>query len=214
MTTLLKLIEKQNLAATLLAILTLVVFPTHNNTTQAATNDVLVFEVSAEHLTQSLLTYQTILEHEYLVSGLEDYLVKKQSPLAPFAREIVELPQWEHAMGIVFVESTYCRFARNFNCGSLGVAPGHKQWRKYANAYEGFKDLTTLLEKPMYKDRLNTCKKKLGVYVVPGSSRWLGGCEKVQGEMNELVLNAKKNSENLANQHIDNSQNAFLAFSF
>jgi hypothetical protein len=43
----------------------------------------------------------------------------------------------------------------------------------------------------MYKDRLNTCAKKKGVYVVPGSSRWVRGCEKVEMELKAIVSSAE-----------------------
>lgn len=211
MKTLLKLIEKQNLASALLAILAIVVFPTHNVQADSTETASFVFEVTEESLTKSLLTYQELMENDYLVKNLELYLLEKKSPLAPFAGEIVKLPQWEHAMGIVFVESNFCRFAKNYNCGSLGVAPGHRQWRKYANAYEGFKDLTTLLEKPMYKERLNTCGKKIGIYVVPGSARWKNGCEKVEKEMQSLVADANLVRQEVANQHLTNNTHPLLA---
>jgi hypothetical protein len=63
------------------------------------------------------------------------------------------------------------------------------------------------IEKPMYKDRLNTCAKKIGVYVVPGSGPWRRGCEKVQSEMEAITLKARVASESLANQQLAVSKN-------
>lgn len=206
MNTLLRLIEKQNIAALLLIVITVLVFPNHNVSAQT-TEPNLVFDVSEEKLAESMLSFDELKQQDYLVQSLRKYLEEKQSPLAPDADKIVQLQDWQHAMGIVFVESNFCRFARNYNCGSLGVKPGHNAWRQYKTAYEGFADLTELLQKPLYKDRLNTCAKKKGVYVVPGSTKWVRGCEKVQKEMEQLVAEADAVRQELASQQLAASKN-------
>lgn len=158
--------------------------PTANN------NTAMVFELKPNALNAGL-KMDEVADNDELVKSLQDYLESKGSPLAPFAGQIVTLPQWQHALGITFVESNYCKRAANFNCGSVGVKPGHSQWRQFTTAYDGFKAVSDLLEKPLYKDKYNTCKKKLKVYVVPGSMNWLRGCERVEKEMNELTAKAE-----------------------
>ncbi len=156
----------------------------------ATASNTIVFELKPNALNPGL-KMEDITNNDELVNALQEYLEGKGSPLAPYAHQIVTLPQWQHALGITFVESNYCKRAANFNCGSVGVKPGHKQWRQFNTPFDGFKAVSDLLEKPLYKDKYNTCKKKLKVYVVPGSPNWLRGCEKVEKEMNELVVKAE-----------------------
>ncbi len=146
----------------------------------------LVFEINPSAV--SLITQKKSLNvqdlaNAELAAAVQEYLESKKSPLAPYADQIILEPNWEQALGITFVESNFCARAANLNCGSVGVKPGHSQWRKFENHFQGFQAVTKLLDKPLYKNKYNTCKKKMGVYVVPGSANWLRGCEKVEREM-------------------------------
>lgn len=160
-------------------------------------NQSLVFELKQNALkeNQAGLSMDEVAKQDELVQAVRSYLEAKKSPLAAYAPQIVKLPQWQHALGITFVESNFCSTANAFNCGSLGVGPSSPYWQKFQSPYDGFAALTALLEKPMYKERLNTCAKKKGIYVVPGSARWVRGCEKVESELNSIVTQA-----NTANQ--------------
>ena|SRR3990167_1686597 len=137
------------------------------------------------------LTYDEIIAQDPLVQKLTAYLEKHNATLAKDAHKITTLPQWQRALAISFVESNFCEKAKNNNCGSLGVAPGHKLWRRYPTKFDGLADLSRLLEKPMYKERLNTCQKMKGVYVVPGSSRWVNGCNKISNDLVTLTREAE-----------------------
>ena len=201
-------IEKAILVVAFLPLVS-VVYPETVAVAHAAQNpeqNALVFEVNSKAKTETLLnqnqlTYDELLQNqpcknEILVNKVRAYLETKRSPLAPFADKIVCEPQWQRALAISFVESNFCRVAANNNCGSIGVKPGHKLWRKYANAFEGWKDMTLLLERPIYKQKYTTCKSMMGVYVVPGSPRWLNGCNKVSNEL--LAITAAAEQEKLA----------------
>lgn len=156
-------------------------------------NQSLVFELKQNALKENEtgLSIDEVRKNDELVTAVRLYLESKQSPLAPYAHLIVQEPNWQQALAITFVESNFCRKAANMNCGSVGVAPNHQSWRKFENHFNGFQAVTKLLDKPLYKDKYNTCKKKLGVYVVPGSPNWLRGCEKVEQEMHNLVTEAE-----------------------
>lgn len=167
-------------------------------------NSALVFNIeqkpnSAELDLPVYLSTEEAIKNDPLTKKVEKYLEDKGSPLAPYAWQIVQLPQWEQALGITYVESNFCKVANGYNCGSIGVGPGHPAWRRYPTAFEGFKDLTTLLEKPIYKERFTTCKSKLRVYVVPGSQRWLNGCESVSQQMFKFAQEANHDRIALAN---------------
>ncbi len=178
-------------AVGLLITLMSLIYP-HSGAAQTATEGTpsLVFEIKPNAL-ESISNPSTVsvetLANEELATAVQKYLESKKSPLAPYANQIILEPNWQQALGITFVESNFCAKAANMNCGSVGVAPGHKQWKRFENHFQGFQAVTKLLNKPLYKDKYNTCKKKMGVYVVPGSANWLRGCEKVEREMSVLV---------------------------
>ncbi len=70
------------------------------------------------------------------------------------------------------------------NCSGIGVAPGHRLWRKYTTHLDWFKDMSALMEKPMYKEKFTTFQKMRGVYVQPGSANWVNGA---QAKYNDLI---------------------------
>lgn len=163
---------------------------------QTQGNQSLVFKIEPKlnepQQTKSLLSMDEVVKNDPLTIEVQNYLAERGSPLASYAAEIVKLPQWEQALGITFVESNFCAYANSNNCGSLGVGPNHPAWRRYTTAFDGFKDLTQLLEKPIYKERFPTCQSKRGVFVVPGSNRWVNGCNQVVQELAALGSNARE----------------------
>lgn len=179
-------------ASGLLIALLSIIYP-HSGAAQTVTNEgtpSLVFEIKPNAL-ESIIASGAVsvedLANQELATAVQEYLESKKSPLAPYAGQIILEPNWQQALGITFVESNFCAKAANMNCGSVGVAPGHKQWKRFENHFQGFQAVTKLLDKPLYKEKYNTCKKKMGVYVVPGSANWLRGCEKVERDMSALV---------------------------
>lgn len=162
----------------------------------------LVFEIDSKS-NQKLLTYDELAQYHsrtdmptLLAPKVKAYLESKGSPLAQYADEIVKQPQWQRALAISYVESNFGKRCADNNCSGIGGAPSMKSWRKYPNKLEWFKDMTALLEKPIYKERYTNCKAMLGVYVVPGSQRWLNGCNQVSNEL--LALTEQANQERLA----------------
>ncbi|MEK7592172.1 MAG: hypothetical protein AAB508_02125 [Patescibacteria group bacterium] len=146
----------------------------------------LVFEVKNLNLQSNAqgLKFQEITDNDPLVNNLKIYLQKFSSPLAPYAQEMVKQPQWQRALAISWVESNFCKRHADNNCSGIGVAPGHKLWRKYATHLDWFKDMSALMEKPIYKEKYATFQKMRGVYVQPGSANWVNGANK---KYNELV---------------------------
>lgn len=208
-------IKSRVLAVLMIAVISTIIYPEMGKTAHASQgNQSLVFELKPNALKENSsmasatqLQMKEVAANDALVQGVQKYLESRKSPLAPYASQIVLEPNFEQALAITFVESNFCAKAANFNCGSVGVGPSHKSWRKFDNHFEGFQAVTKLLEKPLYKDKYNTCKKKMGVYVVPGSSNWLRGCEKVENDMKALVADAGNTRRNL----IATSQPASIA---
>jgi hypothetical protein len=114
-------------------------------------------------------------------------LEKHRSPLAEFAGEMVKQPQWQRALAISWVESNFCKRHMDNNCSGIGVAPGHKLWRKYETHLDWFKDMSALMEKPIYKEKYTTFQKMKGVYVQPGSANWVNGAQKKYNELIKLT---------------------------
>ncbi len=194
------------LAVLMIAVISSIIYPETGKVAHASTgNSSLVFELKPNALKEnSSITSATQLQmnevaaNDALVQAVQKYLEARKSPLAPYASEIILLPNWEQALGITYVESNFCARAANFNCGSVGVKPGHPAWKKFETPLDGFRAVALLLEKPLYKNKYNTCKKKMGVYVVPGSSNWLRGCERVEGDMKALISQAENANRSIA----------------
>lgn len=133
------------------------------------------------------LTLDAVIANDPLVNNLKLYLEKHRSPLAEFAGEIIKQPQWQRALAISWVESNFCKRHMDNNCSGIGVAPGHKLWRKYETHLDWFKDMSALMEKPIYKDKYTTFQKMRGVYVQPGSANWVNGAQKKYNELIKLT---------------------------
>jgi hypothetical protein len=166
-------------------------------TAQNPEEPALVFQVNSKAKTEILpqdqlsITYDELVLNEPLVRKVREYLESKGSPLAEYTEEMVLLPQWQRALAISFVESNFGKYCANNNCSGIGVSPSHPSWRKYPTKLDWFIDMSALLEKPIYKERYTTCAKMKGVYVVPGSSRWVYGCDKVSNELLAITKEAE-----------------------
>lgn len=164
-------------------------------------NQPLVFEVKNQILNntgKNTLTIDELASNDPLVNNLKIYLQKYNSPLAEYADQMILLPQWQRALAISWVESNFCRNDVDNNCSGIGVAPGHKLWRKYENNLEWFKDMTALMEKPLYKERFKTFKQMKGVYVQPGSMKWVNGAQQKYNELVKLTEESEKQREIIA----------------
>jgi hypothetical protein len=171
-------------------------------TAQNKSDKALVFEISSKS-TQKLLSYDELAQYHaktdvnvYLAPKVKSYLESKGSPLAVYADEIVKQPQWQRALAISYVESNFGKRCADNNCSGIGVAPSHPSWRRYPTKLEWFKDMSALLEKPIYKQKYTNCNAMKGVYVVPGSATWVNGCNKVSNEL--LAITAQAENERIA----------------
>lgn len=160
-------------------------------------NKALVFEIDSKS-TQKLLTYDEVVRFEattninvFLAPKVKAYLESKGSPLAEYAEEIVKQPQWQRALAISYVESNFGKRCADNNCSGIGVAPSHPSWRRYATKLDWFVDMNRILEKPIYKERFTNCNAMKGVYVVPGSARWVNGCNSVSNDLLAITEQAK-----------------------
>lgn len=168
----------------------------------------LVFEIDSKSKqnsinAQSLLSYDELAAYHantdiptILAPKVRAYLESKGSPLAVYADEIVKQPQWQRALAISYVESNFGKRCADNNCSGIGVSPSHKSWRRYSTKLDWFKDMSALLEKPTYKVKYTNCNSMKGVYVVPGSARWVNGCNQVSNEL--LAITAQAEQERLA----------------
>jgi hypothetical protein len=127
-----------------------------------------------------------------LAVRLNKYLVDHNSPLAPFACDMVKQPQWQRALAISWVESNFGRFCADNNCSGIGVAPGHPSWRKYETKLAWFKDMCKLLETPRYKEKYTTFEKMRGIYVYPGSDNWVNGAKKKYADLIGITEDAEE----------------------
>ena len=148
---------------------------------------------------QNYLTFKQITSSDPLTIRLEKYLEEHNSPLAEYASEMIQQPQWQRALAISWVESNFCLHHQDNNCSGIGVAPGHPSWRKYPTHLEWFKDMAKLMERPLYKDKLTTFEKMRGVYVYPGSNSWVYGAKTKYAQLMALTAEAENERIALAN---------------
>lgn len=172
----------------------------------------LVFQIKHPNIIQQnqnlpALSYTALAGQDPLVIKLQNYLQEHNSPLAEYSSEIVRQPNWEKALAVSYVESNMGIHCYDNNCSGIGVKPGHPSWRKYPTKLDWFKDLSLLLEKPLYKDRFNTFEKMRGVYVQPGSANWVYGAKKIYAELMILEKDAEE-------QKIASSQNSVQQSTF
>lgn len=149
--------------------------------------------------TTNSLTYDQIVASDPYAVRLKAYLEKHNSPLAEYADQMVTLPDWQKALAISWVESNFGIHCADNNCSGIGVAPGHPSWRRYPNKLEWFKDMTALLQKPIYKEKYTTFRQMKGIYVYPGSEAWVNGAQKKYNEL--MALTADAENEKLATAH-------------
>lgn len=165
---------------------------------QTGKNQPLVFEIKDSSLIQksnNSLSYQALIQSDPLVTNLKTYLEDHDSPLAEYADEIIKQPQWQRALAVSWVESNFGRHCYDNNCSGIGVEPGHPSWRRYPTKLDWFKDMTQLLEKPIYKDNYNTFEKMRGVYVHPGSPAWVYGAKTKYAELMSLTMEAEEQKQ-------------------
>lgn len=174
---------------------------------QTSSPQAIIFEIKGSTTSNSQisgptapqsLSIEEVESNDPLVIKLKAYLEKHNSPLAEYSAEIVKQPQWQRALAISWVESNFGRRCADNNCSGIGVAPGHKLWRKYPTKLDWFKDMSALMEKPIYKEKYTTFKQMLGVYVVPGSPQWLNGATKKFNELTALTEEAEAEKRALA----------------
>lgn len=146
---------------------------------------------------QTLLTFDEITSNNPLATSLQKYLEDHNSPLAPYAPEMIKQPQWQRALSISWVESNFCIHNVNNNCSGIGGAPGQSTWRKYPTVFEWFKDMSALMETPRYKYTYTTFEKMNKVYVQPGSANWVLGSNQKYRELMALTSDAEQ--EKIAN---------------
>ena len=149
---------------------------------------------------QKSLSMDDIVSNDPLTIRLKQYLQDHNSPLAPYASEMVKQPQWQRALAISWVESNFCIHNVDNNCSGIGGAPGQASWRMYPTVFDWFKDMCALMETPRYKNTYTTFEKMNRVYVQPGSQNWVNGSKQKYGELMALTSQALDDSVALANQ--------------
>lgn len=182
-------------------------------------NSALVFEIkdssklsatqtATQTENQKSITFEQITTNDPLTIKLKAYLEDHNSPLAEYADEIIQQPQWQRALAVSWVESNFGRFCADNNCSGIGVAPGHPSWRKYPTKLEWFKDMSQLMERPIYKERFTTFEKMRGVYVQPGSASWVYGAKRKYAEL--MILTTEAQNEKLAMTTIEQESSETL----
>lgn len=174
---------------------------------QTKENSALVFDVNSKQIpTQITLSYvlqpyivevpNDIRPNDILALKLKKYLEEKKSPLAEYSDKIITLPQWQRALAISWVESNYGIHCHSNNCSGIGGAPGMASWRQYPDKLAWFEDMTKLMERPLYKNRLTSFRKMNGTYNA-GSENWVNGAEQSFEKISSIVTEAHEQHQAL-----------------
>lgn len=107
---------------------------------------------------------------ELRTQKINQLLKDMNSPLVVSSDTIAKQSHWKLILAIAFAESTMGKNCTDNNCSNIGVAPGHRLWRKYETYSDWVVDFNRLLEK-RYKDW--TLNQMCGVYVQPCNKNWL-----------------------------------------
>lgn len=168
----------------------------------AGQNTALVFEIknSTTITDNNSLSINEVVKNDPLAKNLKNYLENLGSPLAQYAEDIIQQPQWQRALAISWVESNMGIHCYYNNCSGIGGAPGDKTWRKYSTQLDWFKDMAQLLEQPLYKEQLKTFKQMRGIYVKPGSANWVYGAQDKFDELMELTQKSEQQRQVLAQE--------------
>lgn len=116
---------------------------------------------------------------------LADFLKDYSSPFEKYVEVVSKLKHWRLVLAISFAESGLGKRCADFNCGGIGVEPGHALWRTYKNYGEYLQDLDKLLER-RYKDW--SLQKMCGVYVQPCNENWLRATGQILSEITERKI--------------------------
>lgn len=168
--------------------------------------------VTVTQPSQNSLSIEEVQSNDTLSIKLKQYLEKHNSPLAEYSAEIVKQPQWERALAISWVESNFGRRCADNNCSGIGVEPGHRLWRKYPTKLDWFKDMSALMEKPIYKEKYKTFRQMKGVYVSPGTENWVRGAEVKYAALTNLKLEAEAEQREMAQINKGNEELHTFAF--
>lgn len=116
---------------------------------------------------------------------LQDYLVKKGSPLAPYATQILQNENWKLVLAISNGESTLCKHQIYNNCWGVG---GAWNMRHYATFAEGFADVNRFLTAKYVAKGADTPAEIVNKYVGHPNANWVSAVNKILTEVNNLPL--------------------------
>ncbi len=119
------------------------------------------------------------------VAILEDYLTKKNSPLAPYAENILQYEHWKLVLAISNGESTMCKHQRFNNCWGVG---GAWNLRRYESFIAGFSDVNRFLGEMYIAKGADTPQEIVRKYVGSYSPNWVVAVSQALTQIDQLPL--------------------------
>ena len=116
---------------------------------------------------------------------LQAYLEKKGSPLAPFAKDIIQNENWKLVLAISNGESTMCKHQKYNNCWGVGGAWNLKH---YSNFAEGFSDVNRFLTAKYVAQGADTPQEIVNKYVGHSNGNWVVAVNQVLTQIDQLPL--------------------------
>lgn len=116
---------------------------------------------------------------------LQNYLMQKGSPLAPFTSDILQNDNWKLVLAISNGESTMCKHQLYNNCWGVG---GAWNLRRYASFSQGFADVDQLLTNKYLPTSTGNPNEIVRKYVGSYSPTWVHAVNQTLAELNQLPL--------------------------
>ena len=114
---------------------------------------------------QTKLERQSVQNHQDTLKRVVAYLNRKQSPLSEDeASLLLKQKHWRLLIGLMGIESQFCRRQLGYNCFGLG---GDSAYRHYNNFSESIIDADALITRWQKKGRWLTVADMNGHYVQP-----------------------------------------------
>ncbi|MEJ0021658.1 MAG: hypothetical protein WDN47_03690 [Candidatus Doudnabacteria bacterium] len=119
------------------------------------------------------------------IAILQTYLEQKNSPLAPYAADILQNDNWKLVLAISNGESTLCKHQMYNNCWGVGGAWNLKRYESFS---EGFADVDQLLATKYIAAGADTPKKIVNRYVGHPNANWVLAVNQILNQLNQLPL--------------------------
>jgi len=120
---------------------------------------------------------------------VREFLISKESPLAPDTDFLLQQKHWKLLIAISAIESQFCKRKISFNCWGIG---GDSAYRHYSSYTEAIKDANDLIERWQLRGRWLTIDDMNCHYVVPCNPNWVRVVNYTLKEIDDFITSSNR----------------------